>query len=130
MTDTDYERILRKNTICPRCGETTHLSLSQFLEDPFGEKYTKGIEPSGGYYGFVGRQYGSILKNIKNHGIKGEHYWTVYSCKCRTCGLSFDTPPIPDKNKLSKDQMIEYIKYTYPNISLEDYSDILHEYTY
>jgi hypothetical protein len=26
--------------------------------------------------------------------------------------------------------MIEYIKYTYPNISLDDYSEILCEYTY
>lgn len=130
ITDRDYLDIFIKNTPCPRCGESTHLSTSQYLEDIFEKKYTKGIEPPFGYYGFFGRQYGSILKNIKNHGVKREHYWEVYACECRTCGLSFDTPPLPVKDRLTKDEMIEYIKYTYPNISLDDYSAILVDYTY
>ena len=130
MTQNKFQAIVLSYTKCPNCGESKHLPFEVVLLDPLCVSHKTGIQPVCIQSSYYGNQYNNLKKTLKNHGLLKHKLWHCIGFKCRTCNLIFDSKPIPDKNDLSRKEMDKYIRYTIPDMSLEDYSSIMYDYIY
>ena len=114
-----YNEVVKKNMICPFCGEDREYDFIEDLKANFKSKKMLGVEHTLTCIEWYGKKDEFDLKTHSYRLFSSlkfwekDHHWKMLNFKCHTCGAEWYSDPFPtdimDKVTIPKE---EY-DYTY-----------------